>query len=103
MPTPMPTFRTNSAQNGASRHESKTGPAQKCLDFTDLLGPARHDAATRCNLPNPKVARSSRAGVISLITSGRSGYESGRCVFFVRQSQGGTVSGTYWVRVRLSI
>jgi len=39
----------------------------------------------------------SRAGVILLIPTGRSGYHSGRCAFFMRRSLGGTVSGTDWV------
>jgi hypothetical protein len=34
-----------------------------------------------------------------LITSGRAGYESGWCAFFISETPGGTVSGTVWVGI----
>jgi hypothetical protein len=82
MPTPMPTFWTNSAQNGASRHESETGPAQQCLDLSDLLGPERHDAVTRRNLPNPKATGCSPAAQSQCLTAERLDGEScrGHCL-----------------------
>ena len=48
-------------------------------------------------IPNPKVARSSRAGVILLTPPGRAGYHSGRRAFFICEIPGGTVSGTDWI------
>ena len=32
-------------------------------------------------------------------SSGRTGYESGRCAFFICETPGGTISGTDWVRI----
>ena len=82
---------------GRERQGKHPGGFCRISPNSRLQGKAGNACEPVPGVPNPKVARSSRAGVILPITSGRIGYESDRCAFLVSETPGGTVSGTDWV------